>query len=136
MSNIHKIMGFDFGTRWIGTAIGQLITQTASPLKTFESKNNKPDWHNIEKQLNEYQPDLLVIGLPLNSRGEEQEISQKARKFARQLEGRFHIKTEMVDERLTTRQVYIDSEDHHLSKQEIDALSAVLIVQSWLDNQP
>lgn len=135
MDNIHKIMGFDFGTRWIGTATGQLITQTASPLKTFESKNNKPDWINIEKQLKEYQPDLLVIGLPLNALGEEQDISQKARKFARQLEGRFHIKTEMVDERLTTRQVYIDSKDHHLSKQQIDALSAVLIVQSWLDNR-
>lgn len=135
MDNVRKIMGFDYGTRWIGTAIGQMITQTASPLKTYESKNNKPDWLGIEKQLNEFQPDLLVIGLPLNALGEEQEISQKARKFARQLEGRFHIKTEMVDERLTTRQVYIDSEADHLSKQEIDALSAVLIVQSWLDNR-
>lgn len=135
MSDVHKIMGFDFGTRWIGTATGQMITRTASPLKTFESKNNTPDWFNIEKQISEYQPDLLVIGLPLNALGEEQTISAKARKFARQLEGRFHIKTEMVDERLTTRQVYIDSEAHHLSKQEIDALSAVLIAQSWLDNQ-
>ncbi len=131
---IHKIMGFDYGTRWTGTAIGQTITRTASPLKTFESKNNKPDWHNIAKQIQEYQPDLLVIGLPLNALGEEQEISVKARKFARQLEGRFHIKADMVDERLTTRQVYIDSSEQHLSKQEIDAMSAVLIVQSWLDN--
>jgi len=134
-SDIHNIMGFDYGTRWIGTATGQMITRTASPLKTFESKNNTPDWFNIEKQIKEYQPDLLIIGLPLNALGEEQTISAKARKFARQLEGRFHIKTEMVDERLTTRQVYIDSAEHHLSKQEIDALSAVLIAQSWLDKQ-
>lgn len=133
MHNMNKVMGFDYGTRWIGTAIGQLISHTASPLKTFESKNTKPDWLNIEKQLKQYQPDLLVIGLPLNARGEEQDMSQKARKFARQLEGRFHIKTAMVDERLTTRQVYIDSEQMHLCKQEIDALSAVLIVQSYLD---
>ncbi len=135
MSEVHKVMGFDYGTRWIGTATGQIITRTANPLKTFESKNNKPDWINIEKQIKEYQPDLLVIGLPLNVQGEEQAISEKARKFARQLEGRFHINTLMVDERLTTRQVYIDSEDHHLTKQQIDAMSAVLIVQSWLDNQ-
>ncbi len=128
-------MGFDYGTRWIGTAIGQLITHTASPLKTFESKNTKPDWLSIEKQIKEYLPDLLVIGLPLNAQGEEQDISKKACQFARQLEGRFHVKTQMVDERLTTRQVYIDSADNHLSKQQIDALSAVLIVQSWLDNQ-
>lgn len=132
--SINKIMGFDFGTRWIGTAIGQTITQTASPLKTFETKNNKPDWNGIEKQIKEFSPDLLVIGLPLNADGEEQDISQKARKFSRQLEGRFHIKTEMVDERLTTRQVYIDSAENHLTKQQIDAASAVLITQSWLDN--
>ncbi|MBL7005237.1 MAG: Holliday junction resolvase RuvX [Gammaproteobacteria bacterium] len=128
------LIGFDFGTRWIGTAVGQTITKTANPAKTFESKNNKPDWLGIEKLVKEYQPNILVIGLPLNAKGEEQVISKKARKFARQLEGRFHIKTEMVDERLTTREVYIDTSDNHKSKQQIDALSAMLITQSWIDN--
>lgn len=134
MPDIKTILSFDYGTRWIGTAVGQSITQTATALKTFESKNNKPDWNGIEKLISEYQPDLLVIGLPLNSLGEEQEISQKARRFARQLEGRFHKPICMVDERLTTRQVYIDSADNHRTKQQIDALSAALIAQSWLDN--
>ncbi len=134
INDIQQIMGFDFGTRWIGTAAGQMITKTASPLKTFESKNTKPDWEGIEHIIKDYQPDLLVIGLPLNADGKEQDISLKARKFARQLEGRFHIKTEMIDERLTTRQVYIDSADQHLTKQQIDMQSAVLITQSWIDN--
>lgn len=133
MPEYQTIMGFDYGTRWIGSAIGQSITQSARPLKTFESKNQTPDWQNIEKQLKEYQPDLLVIGLPLSADGSEQLISQKARKFARQLSGRFQLPFEMVDERLTTREVYLETSENHQSKQQIDALSAMLIVQSWIN---
>lgn len=136
MHKIQSILGFDYGTRWIGIATGQVITRTACPLKTLESKNQKPNWDQIQHVINEYSPDLLVVGLPLNAKGEEQEISKKARRFARQLEGRFKVESALVDERLTTRQVYIDSADNHQTKQQIDALSATLIAQSWLDNNP
>ncbi|MDW3144526.1 Holliday junction resolvase RuvX, partial [Vibrio sp. 2094] len=60
----RTIMAFDFGTKSIGSAIGQEITGTASPLKAFKANDGIPNWDDIEKQIKEWQPDLLVVGLP------------------------------------------------------------------------
>ena len=92
------------------------------------------DWPAIAKLLDEWQPQKLIVGLPLDMRGNEQEMSQRAARFGRQLEGRFRIPVEFSDERLTTREAWtlsIDSGKHH-SKPDIDSLSAVLITESWL----
>ncbi len=63
---INTLLCFDFGTKRIGVAVGQSITQTASPLKTVRNKNNKPDWNDIEQLIKEWQPDALIVGVPLN----------------------------------------------------------------------
>ena len=127
---IKTVIGFDFGSRSTGVAVGQTLTQMATPLEAIKYK----DWTAIEKLLNEWRPQQLIVGLPLNMEGGEQEISARAHRFGRQLEGRFGIKTTLVDERLTTRAAYqmaIES-GRKKTKAEIDSISALLIIESWL----
>lgn len=95
-------MAFDYGLRHIGVAVGQQMIQSANPLAVIKARDGVPDWMAIEKLLREWQPELVLVGLPLNMDNSESAMSEKARKFSRQLEGRFNKKTELVDERLTS----------------------------------
>ena len=129
---LKTVMGFDFGTDWIGVAVGQTLTRQASPLKAVRNS----DWKSIKRLLEDWQPQKLVVGLPLSMVGQDQELTASAKRFGRQLEGRFGIDTTMVDERLTTREAYqiaIENKDHK-TKPEIDSLAAALITESWLQN--
>lgn len=133
-----SVIGFDFGTHWIGTAVGQTQTNTASPLQGVRVINNKPDWPVIAKLIETWQPAKLIVGLPTSMLDKESAMTEKARRFSRQLEGRFQIKTELVDERLTTReawQIVEDSAYKKVAKQEIDCIAAVLITETWLNEQ-
>ncbi len=133
-TEIKTIIGFDYGTHWTGVAVGQTLTAQASPLKAIKSINFKPDWQAIKRLLEEWQPQKLIVGLPTKLNDEEDEMTEIAKKFSRQLHGRFHIDTELVDERLTTREAYniaIDS-GNRKNKSEIDSIAAVLITESWL----
>ena len=126
------VIGFDFGTYWVGIAVGQTLTRQATPLPAL--RNN--DWKAIARLLEEWRPQQLVVGLPLSMNGEDQEMTARAKRFGRQLQGRFGIDTCMMDERLTTREAYqiaMDKEQHH-SKTQIDSLAAALITESWLQN--
>jgi putative Holliday junction resolvase len=126
------VIGFDFGSYWIGVAVGQTLTREATPLTAL--RNN--DWKAIERLLEEWRPQQLVVGLPLSMNGEDQEMTASAKRFGRRLEGRFGITTSMVDERLTTREAYqiAMERQQHKSKTEIDSLSAAIITESWLQN--
>ena len=126
------VIGFDFGSYWIGVAVGQTLTREATPLTAL--RNN--DWKAIERLLDEWRPQQLVVGLPLSMNGEDQEMTASAKRFGRRLEGRFGITTSMVDERLTTREAYqiAMERQQHKSKTEIDSLSAAIITESWLQN--
>lgn len=105
----RTIMAFDFGTKSIGSAIGQEITGTASPLKAFKAQDGTPNWDDIEKQIKEWQPDLIVVGLPTDLHGKELEtITPKAKKFANRLHGRFGNQVELHDERLSTAEARAD----------------------------
>ncbi len=127
---LSTVIGFDYGSKWIGIAVGQTLTRQARPLGAIRSG----DWGAIEKVIAEWQPQKLIVGLPLNMQGEAQEMSQRARRFGRQLEGRFGIPAEFIDERLTTREAWTVAVEtgEHRSKQEIDSLAAALITESWL----
>ena len=131
---IRTVISFDFGTYWIGVAVGQTLTRQATPLHAIKSS----DWAAIEKLIGDWQPQLFVVGLPLNMHGEAQEITRRAQRFARQLEGRFHLPVRLVDERLTTREAYLIAIENQRkkSKTEIDCLAAALITESWLENHP
>ncbi len=142
---IKTVLGFDFGTKKIGVAVGQSITQTVTPLITLPSKNQKPDWLAIEKQIKEWQPDILIVGLPVHLDGEDQPITQAAKKFGNQLNGRFQLPVEFMDERLSSYEAEerlreINDPKINIGKKQtnkrqkamdIDKIAAQLIVESW-----
>ncbi|AXQ15175.1 MULTISPECIES: Holliday junction resolvase RuvX [Shewanella] len=133
------VLGFDFGTKSIGIAIGQQLTGSASPLTSIKAVDGIPDWQQIAALIEEWQPDLVVVGLPLNMDGTEQEMTQRARKFANRIAGRFGVKVATQDERLTTAdakaRLFELGGFKALTKGQIDAVSAVLIIESYFENQ-
>lgn len=135
---VNTILAFDFGTNSIGCAIGQSITGTAQGLPAFKAQDGIPNWEQIEKVIKEWQPDLLVIGLPLNMDGTEQELTVRARKFANRLHGRFGVRVELQDERLTTTEarteIFARGGYKALNKSKVDGISACLILESWFEN--
>ena len=134
----RTLLGFDFGTKRIGIAIAQEVTGTANPLTTVTAIKHKPDWESISKIIKEWQPDLLIIGLPLHMDGSEQPMTQAARRFSNQLNGRYQIPVELMDERLSSDEAesiineQSGSRSRFQDKAQIDMISAQLILQSWM----
>ncbi|MBC3945233.1 Holliday junction resolvase RuvX [Erwinia persicina] len=132
------MLSFDFGTKSIGVAIGQQLTGTARPLTALKANDGVPDWNRIEALLKEWQPDRVVVGLPLNMDGTEQPLTVRARKFANRLHGRFGVQIELHDERLSTVEARAELFERGgfraLSKGSVDSLSAVIILESWFEN--
>jgi len=133
----RTLIGFDFGKKYIGVAVGQEITGTATPLGSVKAKDGIPHWDNIEKYIKEWQPQLIVVGLPLNMDGTEQQLTLDAKKFGNRIFGRFGIKVEFQDERLTTadakEQLFNRGGYKNLKKDNIDAESAKLIIESFFE---
>ncbi|WP_122503975.1 Holliday junction resolvase RuvX, partial [Pseudomonas viridiflava] len=92
---------FDFGTKQIGVAVGQAITGQARELCTLKAQNGIPDWDKVQALIKEWQPDAIVVGLPLNMDGTRSNMSDLAEKFSRKLNGRFGVAVYTHDERLT-----------------------------------
>lgn len=135
----QTVLGFDYGTKSIGVAIGQSITGTARPLPAIAARDGVPNWDTVAALLRQWQPDLVVVGLPLDLYGGELEtITPRARKFANRLQGRFNIKALLHDERLTTTEARAMLFEHGgyraLSKSNVDSQAAVIILESWLAN--
>jgi putative Holliday junction resolvase len=129
------LLGFDFGTRKIGVAVGQSLTGTATPLETIEWINQKPDWKRIKQLIDEWQPQALVVGLPLDIDDSETDATQPARRFSRQLEGRFHLTVHLADERFTSFEAR-DRLGHRAKRlEDYDAVAAKLILETWFNEQ-
>ena len=130
------LLGFDFGPRKIGVAVGQTLTATATALETIRAQGQRPDWKRIETIIREWQPSAAVLGLPFNMDGSEEDWSGSVRRFARQLQGRFGLEVHLVDERLSSlearRQLGVgrDKLDNR-----VDAHAAKLILETWLADQ-
>lgn len=139
MNQARTLLGFDFGMKNIGVAVGQELTRTASPLVALKARDGIPNWSILEQLVQQWQPQLLVVGLPLNMDGSEQAMTAAARKFGRRLQERFKIAVDWQDERLTTFEALeqMGIRDKMASKQrsDVDRLSAQIILQSWLDRQ-
>jgi putative Holliday junction resolvase len=130
-------LGFDYGSRNIGVAVGQLVTCTATALETIHVYRQQPDWKAISRLLRTWQPHGLVVGLCYQQDGSENPITQPILRFCRQLEGRYGLPVETVDEMLSTfesKQLFFDSIESRTSDfWEIkDQISAQLILQTWL----
>lgn len=134
---IKTLLAFDYGTKNIGVAIGQTITSSARSLPPLKAKDGVPDWSQIEKLLAEWRPDLVLVGLPLNMDDSESELSARAKKFGNRLNGRFGVKIEMVDERLTSfeakGEVISRGGSRDYKNNPVDSIAARLILESWLE---
>jgi putative Holliday junction resolvase len=133
-------LGFDFGTKKIGVAVGQLTTATANSLQTLRSPNEAPNWQAIEGLVKEWQPAGFVVGISRQHDGTDNPVTSRMLKFCRQLNGRFNLPVHQQDEMLSTfeaKQLLFD--DVHVNATKLwavqDELAAQLILQTWLNGQ-
>ena len=129
------LIGFDFGLKRIGVAIGQTVTKTARPLDTIQAKCGEPDWPTLQKLIKKWSPDAFVVGIPLNMDGTDQPISKRAREFSQNLRKYFQLPVYEVDERLTTKdareQLFTVGGYQALQGGQVDRVAAQLILQNW-----
>lgn len=130
-----NLLGFDFGPRKIGVAVGQLVTRSATPLTTVRAVRDKPDWARIEAIVREWQPRSAVVGLPFNMDDTPTDLAPRAERFARQLRGRFGLDVYLVDERLTSLEARRELGRGAKTLEAIDAMAAKLILETWLREQ-
>ena len=139
--NIHpdpiSVLGFDYGARRIGVAVGNRLSG-ARALEVIGNGTQGPDWARIGTLLREWQPQLLLVGLPLTMAGEEQRNSKAARAFAAELTQRYSVPAQLVDERLSSREASQRFAARRASGQAkrkhaatLDAVAAEIIVENW-----
>jgi len=141
MPEVLTVLAFDYGTKRIGVAVGQTLTASARGLTTLHNpSHNKPDWDAIERLLQEWRPQLCVVGLPLDQDGGEQEMSIRARRFANQLHGRYGVAVDTMDERFSSYEAEkILAENRRAAgynRADVDRTAAELILNSWLRSHP
>ena len=135
----HRIMAFDWGLRQIGVAVGNRLLGTSEPLTAVKARDGAADWAAIAVLIDTWQPSLLLVGEPLHMDGSDSPMAARARKFSRQLHGRFGLPVVLADERLSSRAAKSDALDRghhgHWGSTPIDAEAANIILCSWLAAQ-
>lgn len=129
------VLAFDFGTRRIGVAVGEMMLGSARPLATISAEANEARFAAIRKLVEEWQPVTLVVGLPLSPDGQPHEMTDRCRRFARQLEGRFRLPVALVDERFSSTEA--DERlrgrglDWRRRKETLDAEAAATLLEDY-----
>ncbi|MGB6976897.1 MAG: Holliday junction resolvase RuvX [Gammaproteobacteria bacterium] len=130
------VLGFDFGLKRIGTAVGQTTTKTATPLSVLKARDGHPNWQEVDRLLQEWQPIALVVGLPIDMDDEKQQILQAAQAFMQALQRRYPLPVHGMDERLSTKEarehIFAEGGYRALQKISVDCYAAKLILESWL----
>lgn len=124
------VLAFDFGLKRIGVAVGNTFLRQAEPLRIIHAPTNDGKFAEIAALINQWQPVLCVIGLPMHPDGAANEMTQRCQRFANQLHGHFSIPTRLVDERYTSAVLNAQRGEH------IDAEAASLILQQYFDETP
>ncbi len=128
------VMAFDYGLRNIGIAIGQNITKSASTFYALKAKEGKPDWIKLDTIVEEWQPDLFIVGDPFNMDGTKSNFQKRISKFSSELKKRYEISVHMMDERLTTKEAKerINNESNGLNGSvNKHSISAQIILEDW-----
>ncbi|GAA5084125.1 MAG: Holliday junction resolvase RuvX [Alcaligenaceae bacterium] len=131
MPEAATLLGFDYGLKKIGVAIGNTLTAQARPLTILRPVTKQERFAQIEQLLEEWQPDAVVVGLPLTLDGQEQYSSLRCRRFAHQLHGRYGLMVHLVDERGSSLEAQAILATHA----DDDAVAAAVILQRWLDQK-
>lgn len=131
------VLGFDFGERRIGVAIGEHMLGIAHPLLTIDTEATDMRFTQIAALIAEWQPTTLIVGLPLSIDGEEHALTLLSKKFARRLDGRFGIPVVMIDERFTSAEASQSLNEIGIGgrrqKPMLDQVAAQHILQSYFD---
>jgi putative Holliday junction resolvase len=134
-SSSDILLGFDFGMKRIGVAVGQMVTKTARPLGVIHAKEGKPQEDELNKFIKTWRPNAIVVGIPLNMDGTEQSITQAARNFANLLHEQYNVPVYGIDERLTTKeareQMFAKGGYKALQNGQVDSVAAQLILETW-----
>lgn len=132
------VLGFDFGLKHIGVAIGQSVTHSASPVTTLSAKDGIPNWNEIAQLIETWNPKALIIGIPLHLDGTVQPMTHCARRFMNRLHARFKLPVHAVDERLTSweakQRTSVKPSAHKQKRieQETHAFAAVILIEQWM----
>lgn len=136
-------LGFDFGLRRIGVAVGQTATRTARPLAVVRHGDRAPDWRHLERLLDEWRPAGLVVGLPLGPEGDATPMSGRAKAFGRQLADRAGRPLAWSDERFSSQAAEARFADRRAAgaarrkdAASLDAMAAAIILENWLQSLP
>lgn len=139
MSEVFSYLCFDYGLKNIGVAMGNTLTNEARPLVILPALNGKPRWDDIKALVEEWQPSAIIVGNPIDENGVSTELSVKAEKFARQLDGRLGLKTMLHDERFSSKEAKsrakASGHKGDFVKQPIDDIAAAIILESWLNRK-
>lgn len=129
-------LGFDFGYKKIGVAVGEQFTYKARPLKNIKAEQGVPNWQEIQKLINTWRPQALIVGLPKKIDDKEQYTTRAAKIFAEQLATNFLLPVHLVDERLTTKEarshLFAVGGYRKIAKSDIDSYAACIILEQWL----
>jgi putative holliday junction resolvase len=127
--DFQSFLAFDFGTQRTGVAVGNRITRSAQALRTLQARGDAL-WPHIASCIQEWQPDALIVGVPFHPDGAAHEMTARAQKFARQLQGRFNKPVFVVDERYSS----VDAQDS--GAKDVDSAAACIILEQFLRNLP
>jgi putative Holliday junction resolvase len=141
---IQTLLGFDYGQRKIGIAVGQTMTCTTEGIATILANYPMGPWAKIQKLIEIWQPDALVVGLPMASNGSEPDFARQSRTFGKELYNRFHLPVHFIDETLTSNSADAIIRETTTSGKSItklrktlrDQLAAELILQTYLHEYP
>ena len=130
-------LGFDFGFKRIGVAVGQKFTCTANPEKMLPAHQGVPDWATVQKLIDNWKPAALIVGIPTCIDGKALYTTKAAKKFANELLVRFSLPVHWVDERLSTKearaQLFEQGGYRQLKNTSVDSIAACIILEQWLN---
>ena len=135
-SNVETVLAFDFGLKQIGIAFGQTITNQSTGIKIIKAKNGIPNWDEIKTIVEEWNPNTLIVGLPVNMDDSESDMSSQARAFAKGLKDRTHKSVKLMDERLSSREAKNKVKEvfKNFDATKADHIAAAFILQSYLND--
>ena len=142
-AQIYTVLAFDFGLKRIGLAAGDTLTSSATPRPAIAATHSGPDWSSIERELRSLHPRILVVGAPYNADGTPGALAPAARRFASELESRFGLPVNMVDERWSSLEATAALKAQRASgerkrrvrKEDIDSAAAAVILERWLTGE-
>ncbi len=130
-------LGFDYGTKRIGIAVGNTVSVSATALDTIQVRKDQPDWDHISRLIAEWQPDALIVGWPIQMDNTDNPVTPRARRFGNQLQGRYNLPVHHVDERLSSHMALSEIREAGYNSQRsrglVDSYAAREILQTFLN---